>query len=152
MKLFANACLGLICLWLSFITQAETYLTDGLPDIEVGQAAIFLPQYGASGTGSKMTIYNRSDKPLIIKQIVCDVFDSIMFHTTKFESGQRSMSPVGSLTVAAHHDLVLTPNTTHIMLMGIKRPLQSGEYLTLSLATNQGVLSVIAQVVPMTIR
>ncbi|SIO92991.1 copper chaperone PCu(A)C [Vibrio spartinae] len=121
-------------------------------NIEVGKAEIFMPQRNASATGSKMTIYNRSDKPLIIREVTGQRFKQIMLHATTYKSGQREMYPVEQITVAAHQKLALTPNTSHIMLMGFTRPLQRGEFVSLILHTNQGLVRVIARVVPMSIR
>ncbi|MCA2018731.1 copper chaperone PCu(A)C [Vibrio tritonius] len=117
--------------------------------VEVGQAEIFMPQNGASATGSKMTIYNRTDKPLIITKVVGKLFKHTMLHETVFEGGQRVMRPIAELTVKPHQQLVLTPNTAHIMLMGLIRPLKRGELVPLTLVTNQGPVNAIARVVPM---
>lgn len=118
-------------------------------DIEVGQAEIFLPQNGASATGSKMTIYNRTDQSLVITKVQGKLFKHIMLHETVFEGGQRVMQPIAQITVKPHQQLALTPNTAHIMLMGLLRPLKQGELVPLTLVTNQGAVNVIARVVPM---
>lgn len=140
--------LALMCFVVSFNTFAETLVNE----IEIAKAEIFMPQNSASATGSKMTIYNRSGNPLIIDDVTSARFKQIMLHATRFEGGKREMYPVQTITVAAHHTLALTPNTSHIMLAGFTQPLQMGDLVNLTLHTNQGELLVIARVVPMHLR
>ncbi|WP_038183716.1 copper chaperone PCu(A)C [Vibrio rhizosphaerae] len=141
---------GLICMLMTVASAPFAAASTG--EIEVGKAEIFMPQRNASGTGSKMTIYNRSDQPLMIRAVTGERFRQVMLHTTTYQSGKREMHPVDHITVAAHQKLALTPNTAHIMLMGFTRPLQMGELVSLILHTNQGSVTVIARVVPMSIR
>lgn len=132
--------------------SCSTFPATSAKDIDVAKAEIFMPQNNASTTGSKMTIYNRSAKPLIISGVTSDRFKHVMLHTTKYEGGKREMYPVQSITVAAHQKLALTPNTSHIMLMGFTQALKIGELVSLSLHTNQGNVAVIARVAPMHLR
>ncbi len=142
--------MGLIVMLMSVASVG--FAATSAENIEVGKAEIFMPQPNASATGSKMTIYNRSDKPLVIREVTGPRFKQIMLHGTTYKSGQREMYPVDQITVAAHQKQALTPNTSHIMLMGFTRPLQTGEFVSLILHTNQGLVRVIARVVPISIR
>ncbi|SJN54879.1 hypothetical protein VR7878_00970 [Vibrio ruber DSM 16370] len=139
--------------FLSFmVVTSVTFPATSAEKIEVGKAQIFMPQRNASSTGSKMTIYNRSEQPLIIREVTGERFKQVMLHITTYQSGKREMHPVDQITIAAHQRLALTPNTSHIMLMGFTQPLQMGELVSLTLHTNQGLVPVIARVVPMSIR
>ncbi|MZI94431.1 copper chaperone PCu(A)C [Vibrio sp. CAIM 722] len=147
------------CSWLKQISvllfslvSMASFAAPTAHQIEVGQAEIFLPQAGAHATGSKMTIYNRSDKPLIINKVVGEEFKQIMLHKTKFEGGKRVMFMVKHLIIGPHQQLAMTPNTAHVMLMGFKHPLKKGELVSLTLMTNQGKVPVIARVAPMHLR
>ncbi|WP_059121315.1 copper chaperone PCu(A)C [Vibrio sp. MEBiC08052] len=139
-------------IFIFMVVTSVTFAATSAENIEVGKAQIFMPQRHASSTGSKMTIYNRSEQPLMIREVTSQRFQHIMLHTTTYQSGKREMHPVDQITVAAHQKLALTPNTSHIMLMGFTQPLQMGELVSLILHTNQGPVTVIARVVPMSIR
>jgi len=130
----------------------SSFAATSVKDIEVAKAEIFMPQSNSTATGAKMTIYNRSDKPLIISDVTSDRFKHSMLHGTKYVVGKREMYEVQTITVPAHQKLALTPNTTHIMLMGLTQPLQMGELISLSLNTNQGRVTVIARVAAMHLR
>ncbi len=116
--------------------------------IEVENPVVFMLQPGAKGTGSKMTIYNRTDTDLVIDGFSSDTFAKTMLHSTRYEGGKRVMFHIDKITVPAHKQLALTPNTHHFMLFNPTRPLQIGDFVTLSLHTNQGELTVLAQVEP----
>ncbi len=116
--------------------------------VDVQNPVIFQLANGANATGSKMTIYNRSDKDLIIDGFKTDAFKKTMLHDTKYESGKRVMFHVDHITVPAHKQLALTPNTHHFMFMGPQHKIETGEFITLKVHTNQGEFDVLAQVVP----
>lgn len=121
-------------------------------NVEVGQARIFLPQSGAKATGSKMTVYNRSDKELIIYRVESDAFNKIMLHQSEFKGGKRVMEPVKQIRIAAHQRLAMTPNTVHVMFMDFVKPLKNGDLISFTLITNQGNVPVIARIAPMHLR
>jgi len=145
------------CFRISWLLILATFSYSALAastvdNVEVKKAEIFLPQVGSSATGSKMTIYNRTDKPLVIEKVQSDAFKKVMLHKTKFVEGKRIMYQVPSLTVPAHQQLALTPNTAHIMVMGFIHPLNKGDLVSLTLITNQGNVPIIARIVPMRLR
>lgn len=70
--------------------------------IEVQNPVIFQLKPGAKGTGSKMTIYNNTDKKLVIDGFSCEGFAMTMLHQSKFEGGQRKMYEVSEISVPAH--------------------------------------------------
>ncbi|SHO55223.1 hypothetical protein VQ7734_00942 [Vibrio quintilis] len=116
--------------------------------IEVQNPVIFQLKPGAKGTGSKMTIYNNTDKKLVIDGFSCEGFAMTMLHQSKFEGGQRKMYEVSEISVPAHKKLALTPNTHHLMMFKPQHPLKTGEFLTMKVHTNQGEFKIIAKVVP----
>lgn len=116
--------------------------------VQIDSPVIFQLASGAKGTGSKMTIYNNSDQTLIITGFHINEFDKTMLHSTKYEAGKRVMFMVKDITIPAGKKTALTPNTHHFMMFGPKRTLKLGEFLTMTVDTNQGQFKVIAQVVP----
>lgn len=132
--------------------MAHEQANNERPKIEVANAQLFLLQPHASATGSRMTIYNRSDRKLVISAVHCQWFSKAMLHQTRFINGQRQMFAVKSISIAAHQQLALTPNTTHLMFMGPKRVIAQGDLIVLTLSTNVGPLKVVAKAVPMHLR
>ena len=65
----------------------------------------------------------------------CDVCNTVELHRTEMDPQTQvyKMRPVPTLDLPAHGSLVLEPGATHIMLMGLKRPLLEGEILTVKL-------------------
>lgn len=125
---------------------------SALSEVEVANAQLFLPKPHVSATGSRMTIYNRSSHKLVIFAVHSQWFSKSMLHQTSFINGQRQMHPVKSISIAPHHQLALTPNTTHLMFMGLKRNLAKGDLIVMTLSTNLGPLKIVAKVVPMQLR
>lgn len=135
----------LLALVTGFTANASD-LTD--KQLEVVKAVVFIPAHNSRATGSRMTLINHLDQIITLESVKCDRFAKVMFHQVHYEHGQPVMTAKPSLQIPAHGKLALTPNKDHLMLMGPKSSLQSGELLKLSITTNVGSRDVIAQVVP----
>ncbi|MCE0495701.1 copper chaperone PCu(A)C [Vibrio salinus] len=144
-RLLLVMCAALV---MTFSVLAETKVNELKKMIDVQNPVVFQLANGANATGSKMTIYNHTDKDLIIDGFTSNDFKRTMLHSTRYESGKRVMFHVDHITVPAHKKLALTPNTHHFMLFNPIHKLKTGEFLTLKVHTNQGEFDVIAQVVP----
>ncbi len=139
---------------LSLLMSCAVYSADeaAIKQIDTADAVVFMPQAGASMTSVRMTIYNHSAYPLTITQVRSDVCRQVAMHATRYLAGKRDMYMIDKLNVKAGHVLRLTPNTQHLMLMGLKQPLKIGQYISLQAQTNLGPLVIIARVAPMRIR
>lgn len=54
-------------------------------------------------------------------------------HSTSMDNGVMRMRPLASLEVPAHSTVALKPGGTHVMLMGLKAPLEAGSTIVLDL-------------------
>lgn len=59
--------------------------------------------------------------------------EKVQLHTMKMDGDKMMMSEVPSIALPAHSKVELKPSGFHLMLMGLKSPLQAGENLPLKL-------------------
>lgn len=67
-----------------------------------------------------------------------DQCDHMELHTHKHEDGKMMMRQVSSIEVPAQDKVELKPGGLHIMLMGLKKPLQDGQMVPVSLTFESG--------------
>lgn len=67
-----------------------------------------------------------------------DQCDHMELHTHKHENGKVMMRQVSSIEVPAQNKVELKPGGLHIMLMGLKKPLQDGDVVPVSLTFESG--------------
>lgn len=75
-----------------------------------------------------MTITNRADAPDTLLRARCptDLADFTEKHVTDRGEGGLAMREVKTLPVPARETLTLAPNGSHLMLLGVREPLQEG--------------------------
>jgi copper(I)-binding protein len=88
---------------------------------------------GVKNTAAYMTIINNGDEDLELIGANTNAADNTMLHTTVNRNGQLSMEHVMSRTVPAGGELVLESGGLHLMLMGLRKPLASGDIVSLTL-------------------
>jgi copper(I)-binding protein len=59
-------------------------------------------------------------------------------HTMKMEGGVMRMSPLAAIDLPAGQPVILKPGAMHIMLVGLKQPLQAGQSIPLTLHFEKG--------------
>lgn len=59
-------------------------------------------------------------------------------HTMKMEGGVMRMSPLAAIDLPAGQPVTLKPGAMHIMLVGLKQPLQAGQSIPLTLHFEKG--------------
>ena len=85
-------------------------------------------------TAVYLTIVNSGDQPDRLVGAMTDVAEVAEIHQTRVEGGVAHMEPVkDGLTIPAEGQVVLEPGGYHIMLIGLKKPLQPGDRFTLML-------------------
>jgi copper(I)-binding protein len=80
-----------------------------------------------------LTIENGGSKDDALTSVVASVADSASVHQTENDNGIVSMKAVRSLPVAAGQTVQLAPNGLHIMLIGLKRQLKTGDSFPITL-------------------
>ena len=86
---------------------------------------------GQTGSAAYFTIRNAGgeDKLLSVTSPVADA----SLHSTSMDNGMMRMRPLEGLDVPKNGTVELKPGGTHVMLMGLKQPLQAGSALELDL-------------------
>ena len=116
-------------------------VTDGwvrlVPPVSENSAAYF-------------TLHNKSDQPLEILSASSEVARVVELHNVIHEGGLMSMQKQDKVTVPAQKSLEFKPGSYHVMLIGLKQPLQENQAVTLTLhlaggATTQVALTVKAE-------
>ncbi|MVN86540.1 copper chaperone PCu(A)C [Deinococcus sp. HMF7620] len=85
------------------------------------------------------TLHNAGPAPLRLVGVQTDVASHGMLMVTQTSAaGLTGMQDTPALTVPAGGDLTLSDTGDHLMLMGLRAPLQEGQTLTLTLTDDAG--------------
>lgn len=87
----------------------------------------------ASSAVAYVTLENYGAEADQLLSIATDQAAAAHLHDTKTVDGIASMTPVESLDLAAGQTLAMKPGGLHIMLVGLKAPLQKGSEINLEL-------------------
>jgi periplasmic copper chaperone A len=103
----------------------------------LGDLVIERPWARASVTrtgAAYLTVRNGGDADDRLIGISTEVADSAELHSSIVQDGVMRMRPVEALEVPAHGEAVLEPGGLHVMLVGLKAPLEEGGSFALTLA------------------
>jgi copper(I)-binding protein len=85
-----------------------------------------------------MTIKNESDQPAYLESARTPAAKSTEIHKMGRSGSMMTMAPVDNVPIPAHGQAPLEPNGYHMMLIGLKRALKSGDLLKLTLRFRGG--------------
>lgn len=80
-----------------------------------------------------MKIKNKSKTDIIFLSASSDVASIVELHKTVTENNVSQMVPINKLVVPAQDKVVMKPKGLHIMLIGLKRALNKGEHVPITL-------------------
>lgn len=103
---------------------------------------------GSGVTGAAyMMIANTGSAADQLVKVTTDVAEQVELHTTTIENNVAQMRPVPSIEVAANGQVELKSGSYHMMLINVKRSLQVGESVPVTLTfQNAGNIVVNAEV------
>tara|TARA_B100000900_G_C20573296_1_gene714239 strand:+ start:964 stop:1425 length:462 start_codon:yes stop_codon:yes gene_type:complete len=81
---------------------------------------------GQKVAAAYVSIFNQSDKDLVIKSITSTICEVAEIHDTVLEGEIMRMKKVESLNIPARSEFYFQPGSTHIMLMGLNQELKDG--------------------------
>jgi periplasmic copper chaperone A len=85
---------------------------------------------GASVAGGYMTIRNKGTAPDRLVGGSVEVADRFEIHRMSMEGGVMKMRPVeGGLEIKPGASVELKPGSFHVMMTGLKRPLEKGQHV-----------------------
>jgi copper(I)-binding protein len=110
---------------------ASCKAASGPPAISVADAWARATVPGQMSSAAYFTIRNAggSDTLLFVSSPQADA----SLHSTRMDNGVMRMRPLATLDVPANASVELKPGGMHVMLMGLKQPLQAGSTIELDL-------------------
>jgi copper(I)-binding protein len=108
--------------------------------VRVTDAWIRQPPPGARMLAGYLTIKNDTPDKVALQSATCDGFEEVQIHTVKRDSasGLVRMVQLRELVIPANQMLVMTPGHDHLMLIGPKRDVQTGEKVNVKLFFSNG--------------
>jgi copper(I)-binding protein len=88
---------------------------------------------GQSVGGGYLTIDNPNDTADKLIGVTFAKASSVQIHEMKMEGDRMMMRDIGSLSIPAKSKVELKPGGYHLMLMGLKEPLNDGDVISISL-------------------
>jgi len=105
-----------------------------------------LPATGETGTMAFVAIENPTMYEIYVVSATADAAGKVELRDGA-QSGDARLKPVEFISVPAYASVDMKPESVHLMLLDLKRPLKEGDKVVLALATdNAGTLEVPAVV------
>lgn len=93
---------------------------------------------GQTVSAAFMTLQNTTAKPIAIVAASTDAADRAELHNHRHSASGMRMEKVVRLEIPAQGQQLLQPGGYHLMLLGLKRPLQAGQHVRLTLIDEEG--------------
>ncbi len=101
-------------------------------DLSIKQAWVRLPAKGKKTTAAYLHIMNK-DRDLNLVGIKTSISDKTSLHQSVYENHIAKMLPVDFIQLKSNTEFVMKPAGYHIMLVGLKKSLEQGEKIDLTL-------------------
>lgn len=102
--------------------------------VRVSDAAIRPAPAGAPATGAYMTLRNDGPKPVTLTGVHCGCAEEVSAHETTNDGGMMRMRPAPRVVVPAKGEIAFKPGGLHLMVMGLNRPLKTGQHVPMRLS------------------
>jgi len=122
---------GRIAGWLLCLCSASAAGAPPAITVESGWARPTPP--GLSVGGGYLVIHNVGTVPDRLLEVSSAAAEQVEVHESRVEAGIARMRPVGTVAIEAGATLTFAPGGLHLMLIGLKAPLQTGTTLPLVL-------------------
>lgn len=116
-------------------------------DIRVTDAYVRETIPGASNSVAYLKIHNETKQEAALVSVRSNDIPKVKIHTHKHQNGVMTMRPVKEVVIPAQSSFLFRPGGHHLMLMGLQKPLISGQIVQLKLQFKDGsVIDVTAPV------
>lgn len=107
-----------------------------LPTVE----GAYVPQPPPGQTMAVMflSVHNPLDHALTLVSASSELASKVELHTHVHAKGQMKMQAVTRVELPAHGTVEFKPGGLHLMLFGLKRPLQAGDEVPIKLSLSDG--------------
>ncbi|HAX23846.1 MAG TPA: copper chaperone PCu(A)C [Thermomicrobiales bacterium] len=110
-----------------------------MPGHNMGTPMAGMGNGGGTNSAAFMVIQNDSDTEQRLISAASSVAEVVEIHETTMTDGTMRMRPVeGGVVVPAHGSVELKPRGLHVMLIGLKQPLNAGDTIALTLTFESG--------------
>lgn len=92
----------------------------------------------AGNSAAFMTLHNRGSADLVLVGAVSDVSEITELHDHINDNGVMRMRRVPQIDLPAGSSTELKPGSLHVMLIGLKQPLQDGDAVNVTLQFDNG--------------
>lgn len=127
--------LSLIAAGLLFSTAVFAGAAD---KVSVQDPYVRLAPPNAPATGAFMVIKNGGDKEVKVVKADNPASKTTELHTHINDNGVMKMRPVPSIDIQAGGEAVLKPGSLHVMMIGLKAPLNEGDVVPITLTFDDG--------------
>jgi len=107
-------------------------------DIEVKGAYARATPPGLPNSATFMSIENHTNKDLALIKATSNVSKVVELHRHKMINGMMTMYQIPKIDIPANGKAVLKPGGFHVMLIGLYKPLQVGNQITVTLEFSNG--------------
>jgi hypothetical protein len=122
-----------------FWSGAATAAEYQIGSLQITQPWARATPKGAASGAAYMTVKNTGAKPVRLSCVSSDSAAKCEIHEMSMTGGVMRMRPVeGGLEIKAGQTVTLQPGGFHMMLTGLKAPLQEGKMLEATLRTDGG--------------
>jgi copper(I)-binding protein len=123
--------------------------TAATADLRVLAAHAPATPAAATSAAAYLTVHNVGATGDQLLRVSTPLAAQVQMHRSQLDGGVMRMRPVASLEVPIGGSIEMSTGGTHLMLIGLKRPLQAGEQFPLRLEfARAGVLEAIVKVLP----
>lgn len=128
---------------------AMTAATAANPDLRVLGAHAPATPATATSAAAYVTVHNVGATSDQLLRVSTPLAAQVQLHRSQLDGGVMRMRPVTSLEVPIGGSIEMSTGGTHLMLIGLKRPLKVGEQFPLRLEfARAGVLQAMVKVLP----
>jgi len=120
-------------LLLALFVSGETHAQMSMNTITVEQAWARATPGGARTGAAYMTLMNSGASADRLLSATTPVADQIQFHKETEDNGVSRMREVHSVEISPGGKIIFKPGDMHMMIVGIKQPLQEGQTFPLTL-------------------
>jgi hypothetical protein len=107
-------------------------------DVRISDAYARAVPPGQAISAAFMTLHNAADQAVKLVKAQTPSAESVELHQNSQQDGVMQMRRADRIEIPATSDYVLAPGADHLMLIGLKQPLNSGDRIELELTFSDG--------------
>lgn len=124
--------------WLSLAALLLNSIAALAGSLQIQQGYVRELPPGQSTSAAYMTLVNNGARPVAIVAAVSDAAQTAEVHAHRHTASGMSMEQVKRLVVPANGKVDLAPGGYHLMLINLKRTLQAGDRVSVTLLDEEG--------------